>query len=44
MSEQPLLTPYQLGDLQLANRIVMAPLTRMRAWSARSFAPVSLLV
>ncbi len=31
MSEQPLLTPYQLGDLQLANRIVMAPLTRMRA-------------
>ena len=31
MSEQPLLTPYRLGDLELANRIVMAPLTRMRA-------------
>jgi N-ethylmaleimide reductase len=26
-----LLTPYQLGDLALKNRIVMAPLTRTRA-------------
>lgn len=26
-----LLTPYQLGDLSLRNRIVMAPLTRTRA-------------
>jgi N-ethylmaleimide reductase len=26
-----LLTPYTLGDLQLKNRIVMAPLTRTRA-------------
>src|SRR5580658_10339383 len=26
-----LLTPYSLGDLQLKNRIVMAPLTRTRA-------------
>ena len=31
MSEQPLFSPYKMGDLQLANRIVMAPLTRMRA-------------
>ncbi|MFI9271551.1 alkene reductase [Kitasatospora sp. NPDC052896] len=28
---QPLLTPARLGDLALPNRIVMAPLTRMRA-------------
>lgn len=28
---QPLLQPYQMGDLHLANRIVMAPLTRSRA-------------
>jgi N-ethylmaleimide reductase len=28
---QPLLEPYRLGDLQLRNRIVMAPLTRTRA-------------
>ena len=26
-----LFTPIQLGDLSLPNRIVMAPLTRMRA-------------
>src|SRR5271154_6549226 len=34
MSTSPtevLLTPYTLGDLQLKNRIVMAPLTRTRA-------------
>ena len=34
MSTKPieaLLTPYTLGDLQLRNRIVMAPLTRTRA-------------
>src|ERR1700730_10582400 len=30
-SSQPLLTPYRMGDLDLPNRIVMAPLTRMRA-------------
>ena len=29
-----LLTPYQLGDLRLRNRIVMAPLTRTRAENA----------
>jgi len=29
-----LLTPYQLGDLSLRNRIVMAPLTRTRAENA----------
>jgi N-ethylmaleimide reductase len=28
---QPLFTPYRMGDLDLPNRIVMAPLTRMRA-------------
>src|ERR1700693_1968347 len=28
---QPLLEPYKLGDLQLGNRVVMAPLTRTRA-------------
>jgi N-ethylmaleimide reductase len=31
MSNQPLLTSYRMGDLELPNRIVMAPLTRMRA-------------
>lgn len=30
-AEQPLLQPYRMGQLQLANRIVMAPLTRSRA-------------
>src|SRR6202011_3086656 len=30
-SSGPLLTPYRMGDLDLPNRIVMAPLTRMRA-------------
>jgi N-ethylmaleimide reductase len=30
MSNQPLFTPYRMGDLHLPNRIVMAPLTRMR--------------
>src|SRR6202166_1438408 len=30
-SSQPLLTPYRMGDLNLPNRVVMAPLTRMRA-------------
>ncbi len=33
MSNQPLFTPYRMGDLDLPNRIVMAPLTRMRAES-----------
>ncbi|GAB7066220.1 alkene reductase [Mycobacterium hodleri] len=31
---QPLLTPYRMGDLDLANRVVMAPLTRSRATNA----------
>ena len=31
MSVQPLFTPVRMGDLHLRNRIVMAPLTRMRA-------------
>jgi len=30
-SSQPLLTPYRMGDLHLPNRVIMAPLTRMRA-------------
>jgi len=30
-AEQPLLQPYRMGRLELANRIVMAPLTRSRA-------------
>ncbi len=33
MTTQPLFTPYRLGDLMLPNRIIMAPLTRMRAGS-----------
>ena len=33
MSVQPLFTPLRMGDLDLPNRIVMAPLTRMRAGS-----------
>jgi 2,4-dienoyl-CoA reductase-like NADH-dependent reductase (Old Yellow Enzyme family) len=31
MSVQPLFTPVRMGELDLPNRIVMAPLTRMRA-------------
>ena len=31
MTTGPLFTPYRMGDLALPNRIVMAPLTRMRA-------------
>ena len=30
-SQQPLFTPVRMGKLELRNRIVMAPLTRMRA-------------
>ena len=33
MSFQPLFTPLRMGDLDLPNRIVMAPLTHMRAGS-----------
>jgi predicted SnoaL-like aldol condensation-catalyzing enzyme len=33
MSAQPLFTPIRMGNLHLPNRIVMAPLTRMRAGS-----------
>lgn len=33
MVTQPLFTPTQMGDLDLPNRIVMAPLTRMRGRS-----------
>jgi len=31
MSEELLFQPYQLGDLKLSTRVMMAPLTRMRA-------------
>ena len=31
----PLFSPFQAGDLSLANRIVMAPLTRNRALPGR---------
>ena len=30
-SSEPLLTPFRMGDLDLPNRVIMAPLTRMRA-------------
>ena len=30
-SSERLLTPYRMGDLDLPNRVIMAPLTRMRA-------------
>jgi len=30
-----LFSPYQLGSLELANRLVMAPLTRNRAGAGR---------
>ncbi len=31
MTDTPLFQPYTLGTLTLANRVVMAPLTRNRA-------------
>lgn len=31
MSKQPVLTPHKIGDLELPNRVVMAPMTRSRA-------------
>jgi N-ethylmaleimide reductase len=34
-TQNPLLTPYRLGDLPLKNRVVMAPLTRTRAENPR---------
>jgi N-ethylmaleimide reductase len=39
--KQPLLSPYELGSLQLRNRIVMAPMTRARADNG-ALAPTSL--
>lgn len=39
--DQPLLTPYRMGDLTLRNRVVMAPLTRCRANNA-DLAPTEL--
>jgi N-ethylmaleimide reductase len=43
MSTESLFTPYRMGDLDLPNRIVMAPLTRMRAQS-HDHVPTSLQV
>ena len=31
MNTQALLQPYTLGDIELSNRVVMAPMTRSRA-------------
>lgn len=31
MKEQSLLTPYKMGNIQLPNRVIMAPMTRNRA-------------
>ena len=41
MNTQPLFTPVRMGNLHLPNRIVMAPLTRMRA-SAADHVPTAL--
>jgi len=41
ITAQPLLTPVRMGDLDLRNRIVMAPLTRMRADNP-AYAPTEL--
>ena len=35
LAQSPLLQPFQLGDLTLPNRVVMAPLTRSRAGKER---------
>jgi N-ethylmaleimide reductase len=43
MLNQPLFTAYRMGDLELPNRIVMAPLTRMRAPS-HDYVPTTLQV
>ena len=42
-AQNTLLSPYQLGDLALKNRIVMAPLTRTRAENA-GHVPTELMV
>jgi N-ethylmaleimide reductase len=41
MNPQPLLTPVRMGKLELRNRIIMAPMTRMRASNA-GYAPTEL--
>ncbi len=43
MNQQPLLTPVKLGDYELKNRVVMAPMTRDRADNP-DFAPTDLHV
>jgi N-ethylmaleimide reductase len=40
MKNQPLLQPTTLGDLQLKNRMVLAPMTRNRA--GEGLAPIAL--
>lgn len=39
MTPSPLLQPFQLRDIALPNRIVMAPLTRSRAAGYTDFPP-----
>ena len=41
MKDENLFSTYQLGDLQLPNRAVMAPMTRNRA--AEGFVPTPLM-
>ena len=36
----PLFTPLQMGDLNLPNRVIMAPLTRCRAGAGRVPTPL----
>ena len=38
MSDSSLLAPYHLGDMTLANRIALAPMTRARAGEQRQAA------
>lgn len=41
MSSRPLLTPLRLGALELANRVVMAPMTRRRAQAGNVPSPLA---
>ncbi len=41
MNMMSLLSPYKLGDLELSNRMVMAPMTRCRAVNGNVPGPLS---
>jgi N-ethylmaleimide reductase len=41
MSKELLFSPLQLGALQIPNRIIMAPLTRMRAGAKSEPTPMN---